>query len=98
MDVYTLAAGTSPLVVSMPHSGLALSAGMAERLTPAATGLPDTDWPIPQPDDFLKELGASTICANATVSTFGISLAKKWSPLKAMYLEKALGFLPKTKP
>ena len=64
MDVYTLAAGTSPLVVSMPHSGLALSAGLAERLTPAAASLPDTDWHIPQLYDFLEELGAATIRAN----------------------------------
>lgn len=64
MDVYTLAAGTSPLVVSMPHSGLTLSPGLAERLTPAASGLPDTDWHIPQLYDFLDSLGASTIRAN----------------------------------
>ena len=64
MDVYTLAVGDSPLVVSMPHSGLALSEGLAERLTPEAAGLPDTDWHIPQLYDFLEGLGASTIRAN----------------------------------
>jgi N-formylglutamate deformylase len=64
MDVYTLAAGTSPLVVSMPHSGLALSPGLAERLTPTAARLPDTDWHIPQLYDFLDTLGIGSIRAN----------------------------------
>jgi len=64
MDVFTLAVGNSPLVVSMPHSGLALSDGLAERLTPQAAGLPDTDWHVPQLYDFLDALGASTIRAN----------------------------------
>jgi len=64
MDVFTLAVGNSPLVVSMPHSGLALSDGLADRLTPQAVGLPDTDWHVPQLYDFLDALGASTIRAN----------------------------------
>ena len=64
MDVYSLAVGSSPLVVSMPHSGLALSPGLAERLTPEAANLPDTDWHIPLLYDFLDQLDASIICAN----------------------------------
>jgi N-formylglutamate amidohydrolase len=64
MDIYSLAVGSGPLVVSMPHSGLGLSEGLAARLTPAAAALPDTDWHIPQLYDFLEELDVSIIRAN----------------------------------
>jgi N-formylglutamate deformylase len=64
MSVFTLTLGDSPLVVSMPHSGLALSDGLAERLTLRAQALPDTDWHIPQLYNFLGPMGASVIRAN----------------------------------
>lgn len=64
MDVYTLSAGTGPLVVSMPHSGLALSPALAPRLCDQARALPDTDWHIPQLYDCLDDLNASVIRAN----------------------------------
>ncbi len=63
MDVFDLIRGDSPLVVSMPHSGLELSEGLADRLTEGAAGLPDTDWHIPQLYDFLEPMGASVIRA-----------------------------------
>lgn len=64
MDVYSLHCGSSPLIVSMPHSGTALSPGLEARLTGAARGLPDTDWHVPRLYDFLGDLGASIIRAN----------------------------------
>ena len=35
MDVYELHRGSSPLIVSMPHSGTALSPGLEARLSEA---------------------------------------------------------------
>ncbi|RKR02961.1 N-formylglutamate deformylase [Maricaulis maris] len=64
MDVFTLRRGTSPLVVSMPHSGTALAPGLADRLSEPAGGLPDTDWHIPELYDFLDAMGATVIRAN----------------------------------
>lgn len=64
MDVYALHRGSSPLIVSMPHSGTALSPGLEPRLGDAARGLPDTDWHVPRLYDFLGDLGASIIRAN----------------------------------
>ena len=64
MDVYSLSVGTGPLVVSMPHSGLALSAGLETRLGERARALPDTDWHIPELYDFLEGVDASVIRAN----------------------------------
>ncbi|MDM3872429.1 N-formylglutamate deformylase [Porticoccus sp. W117] len=62
--IYELIRGTSPLIISMPHSGLELPAELAERMTPVAKSLKDTDWHIPQLYDFVKELGATVIKAN----------------------------------
>lgn len=72
MNVFFEKRGTSPLIVSMPHSGTHLPDGMAERMTDAARGLPDTDWHVPELYDFLDELGASTI--RATHSRYVIDL------------------------
>jgi len=63
MDTHVILQGDSPLVVSFPHSGLKLSEGLDECLTPQALGLPDTDWHVPQLYDFLDEMGASRIYA-----------------------------------
>lgn len=55
--------GALPLLVSMPHVGTQLSPGLAERLTPAALRLPDTDWHLPRLYDFLQALGANLLVA-----------------------------------
>jgi len=52
MPVFDLIQGDGPLVVSMPHCGTELSPGLAERLTPEALTLSDTDWHIPRLYDF----------------------------------------------
>jgi N-formylglutamate amidohydrolase len=61
--VFDLALGDGPLVVSMPHCGTALSPGLAERLTPEALTLRDTDWHIPQLYAFAERLGATRLSA-----------------------------------
>lgn len=61
---YELHRGTSPLIISMPHSGLELPADLAERMTPVALSLKDTDWHIPRLYDFVKDLDATVIKAN----------------------------------
>ncbi len=55
--------GTLPVLISIPHAGTQLPPGMAERLTPAACKLPDTDWFVDQLYEFAAETGASTITA-----------------------------------
>lgn len=64
MEVYSFTAGSTPLLVSMPHVGTELTDGLAPRLTNSARSLPDTDWHVDQLYDFLGELGASVIRAN----------------------------------
>ncbi|MGS2724676.1 N-formylglutamate deformylase [Porticoccus sp. GXU_MW_L64] len=64
--IYELTRGTSPLVVSMPHSGLELPADLAARMTPVAKNLVDTDWHIPRLYDFAESLSATVIKANVS--------------------------------
>jgi N-formylglutamate deformylase len=53
---YDFIQGDSPLLVSMPHSGLQLTQTVANTLTPEALALPDTDWHIPQLYNFLEAM------------------------------------------
>lgn len=61
METVTLHRGTAPLLVSLPHDGTALPAGIAARMTPAAQRVPDTDWHVSRLYAFARELGASMI-------------------------------------
>lgn len=53
MSTYTCREGASPLILSMPHSGVELPEGLASRFHPRAVALPDTDWHIPRLYDFV---------------------------------------------
>lgn len=55
--------GRTPLLVSMPHTGTHLPAGLRKRLTPAALALPDTDWHLAKLYDFLEDMGAAVLVA-----------------------------------
>ncbi|RMH88379.1 N-formylglutamate deformylase [Lysobacter pythonis] len=58
---HTLHRGTLPLLISAPHDGSRVPAGIAARLTPAARRVPDTDWHIARLYRFAREMGASII-------------------------------------
>ncbi|MDE0658036.1 MAG: N-formylglutamate deformylase [Gammaproteobacteria bacterium] len=63
-DLYTCERGTTALILSIPHSGLLLPDGMADRLTLASRTLPDTDWRVDELYDFAADLGATALRAN----------------------------------
>jgi N-formylglutamate deformylase len=56
-------AGSTPLVISVPHAGTAIPAELASRLTPLALALPDTDWHVAELYDFAPALGATMLIA-----------------------------------
>jgi N-formylglutamate deformylase len=62
-ETYRFAAGTAPMLVSMPHVGTEVPPEIAARFTEAAKPLPDTDWHVDRLYDFLDGLGASVIAA-----------------------------------
>jgi N-formylglutamate deformylase len=64
MNVYEFHRGTLPLLISIPHSGTELPEAIAQRLTVAGRGMPDTDSHVDKLYDCARELGASIIKAN----------------------------------
>ena len=60
-DVFTLHRGSLPLLISLPHDGIALPEEIAARVTDAARGVPDTDWFVSRLYDFARGLGASVL-------------------------------------
>ena len=63
VDVFDFHSGSTPLLVSMPHSGTEVPDSIFERLSDAGKKLPDTDWHIPQLYGFVKDLDASVLRA-----------------------------------
>lgn len=61
MDDYRLHQGELPLLVSIPHDGSALPEGLADRLTPSARAVPDTDWHVSRLYRFALDMGASML-------------------------------------
>jgi N-formylglutamate deformylase len=61
MSFYSLHRGTAPLLISLPHDGSQLPAGIEDRLTPEARRVPDTDWHVSRLYAFARELGASIL-------------------------------------
>ncbi|MDO5626263.1 MAG: N-formylglutamate deformylase [Pseudomonadota bacterium] len=55
--------GTAPLLISFPHVGTHIPPALAERLTPKAREVNDTDWHLPRLYDFARGLGASLLIA-----------------------------------
>ena len=63
-DVFDYRAGTTALLISVPHDGRRLPDEMAARMTAAGRAIPDTDWHVAELYAFATELGAAMIVAN----------------------------------
>lgn len=59
-------AGSSPLLISVPHAGVFVPDDVVSALRPAAALLPDTDWFVDRLYAFAAELGASVLVARAS--------------------------------
>ena len=81
----------SPILVSMPHSGLFVTPAVAAGLTESAKKLPDTDWYIPELYDFLESLGVG--CIKANYSRYVIDLNRPYDD-KPLYETKTTGLFP----
>ncbi|RBO85818.1 N-formylglutamate deformylase [Marinomonas aquiplantarum] len=83
--------GDSPLLVSMPHSGLNVTPEVAAGLTDLAAKLPDTDWFIPELYGNLADLGVG--CIKANYSRYVIDLNRPYDD-KPLYETKTTGLFP----
>ena len=70
--LFELTRGTTPLVISMPHSGTYLPPTLAARLSAAGREVPDTDWFIPELYACANGPGATVI--RATHSRYVVDL------------------------
>lgn len=61
--LYTLLPGGTPLLISVPHAGTYIPAHLRARMSPAAQGVPDTDWHVSLLYEFALALGAGMIAA-----------------------------------
>lgn len=57
-------AGSSPLLISVPHAGVGLPPAIKDRMSEGARTLPDTDWHIEKLYDFAPDLDVTMIKAN----------------------------------
>lgn len=90
--LFNLLRGTSPLIVSFPHSGTFVPRDIANRMTDAALALPDTDWHVPKVYRFLEELGASRI--EATHSRYVVDLNRPPNDETLYPGQKKTGLVP----
>ncbi len=60
-DIYTLAPGTTPLLISMPHVGTQIPSELAAHYQPRALQVEDTDWHLDQLYAFAASIGAGLI-------------------------------------
>ena len=61
MDTFEFTEGTTPLLVSMPHDGIAVPLDLSDCMTAHARTTPDTDWHMTRLYDFAGSLGASVL-------------------------------------
>jgi N-formylglutamate deformylase len=62
-ETFHFTAGTTPLLISIPHCGTFIPPEIAARMTPEALAVPDTDWHVEKLYDFVPALGAGLITA-----------------------------------
>lgn len=73
MSVYSIVEGEGPLIVSMPHAGTLIPAEIADGMSEAGRGVPDTDWHVERLyRGILEELGIPHIVA--TYSRYVVDL------------------------
>jgi N-formylglutamate amidohydrolase len=62
--VFEFNAGTTPLLISIPHDGRYLPPEIASRLNDTGRAIPDTDWNVIRLYEFARKIGAGIIAAN----------------------------------
>jgi N-formylglutamate deformylase len=62
--LFEFAAGSTPLLISFPHSGTHLPEALRARMTETAGLVADTDWYVPELYAFARAIGAGTLIAS----------------------------------
>ena len=62
--LFRFAAGSAPVLISVPHAGTYIPDDLKRQLTPEALQLPDTDWHVDRLYDFAQEIGVGLLVAS----------------------------------
>ena len=62
--IFTYQAGSTPLIINVPHAGTAVPEGIQSRFNPGISDLVDTDWYVDRLYAWASELGAAILSAN----------------------------------
>ncbi len=89
--VFSFQRGTSPLLVSIPHSGLFVPQLVSDQLTSRARQLPDTDWFVDRLYQWVVAKGGGLLVAN--YSRYVIDLNRP-PDNAALYAGPGTGLLP----
>jgi N-formylglutamate deformylase len=73
--------GSTPLLISMPHTGTFVPAEMLDRMTERARLLPDTDWHVDRLYEFADELDASLLITTHSRYVIDVNRPPDDSPL-----------------
>lgn len=91
-EVFSYTAGTTPLLISVPHDGREIPDDIAARMSPAGLDIPDTDWHVAELYRFAADIGASLLVAN--YSRFVVDLNRPHSDEKLYAGQVATGLCP----
>ncbi|NOR19243.1 MAG: N-formylglutamate deformylase [Xanthomonadales bacterium] len=89
--VFTYRPGTSPLLISVPHSGTHVPDEIFNRFTSKARDLQDTDWYVDRLYDWANQFGAGILVANYSRFVIDLNRAPDNTPL---YPGHGTGLLP----
>lgn len=89
--LFDLHEGDSPLLVNVPHAGTRLSPNLVERLQPATSNLPDTDWHVDRLTAGVPDRGASLLCARCSRYVIDLNRGRDDKPL---YSGATTGLVP----
>lgn len=90
-SVFSFQGGETPLLVSIPHSGISVPKTIRTRLTDKALQLPDTDWFVERLYHWVVNQGAGMLVAN--YSRFVIDLNRP-ADNAALYSGPGTGLVP----
>jgi N-formylglutamate deformylase len=63
LKLYTFVAGSTPLLINVPHAGVYIPPELREEMTARAQTVPDTDWHVHLLYQFALEAGAGLMAA-----------------------------------
>lgn len=90
MEIFNFKQGSSPLLVSIPHSGTQLPDAIANLVTEAGKKIADTDWHLNEVYDSLEGSDASVISATHSRYVIDLNRPSDGAPLYEGAPETAL--------